>query len=340
MPLPRLLPYCLPVGLTLLLIGMAYINNSWVFAVLLFAGAAVNERWGRFSPAELRGEYQYFHHSDTMRLFKGLNGAFFVLFNLWVVFFCLCHAFTTLSFIVFVYGVIVVNSGFGLSLAHELTHEAHFFYRWLGDALMLQNGFFYLSYDHVFIHHQHVGTLDDPASALLNEPLYAYLKRSLAGRMQMIFTTTTTFPTKRQRRLQRAVRWKLTICISWLILTFIFSKTLFIIVLTQYIFVILIYETITYIQHYGLRRQQREKVNLDHSWNSFDRMYNYLYFFMPIHSLHHANMSPEKNRKYLGPTLPLSFPRMLLLAFWPDKWFKTMNPLVRQIQHRQELAKA
>lgn len=339
MHLPIRLSYCLPIFLTGILIGMAYVDSSWVFAMLLFAATAINKRWGRFSAKELSREYLFFHRSRIMVLYKSILGAFFVLFNVWTAFFCIYHSFTFFPFVTFIYSVIVVNSSFGLSLAHELTHEKRPFQRWLGDVLMLQNGFFYLAYDHVFIHHQHVGTLGDPASALLNENLYAYLRRSLIGRMKMIFTAVNTPQTNRERRLYRAVRWKFALCMSWLILSFIISKILFIMIASQYIFVILVYETITYIQHYGLRRPQQERVSLDHSWNSFDRFYNYLYFFMPVHSLHHANMWPEESAQYSGPAMPLSFPRMLMLAFRPPRWFKIMNPLVKQVESRQCFAK-
>lgn len=333
----RILPYCLPVLLTTLFIGLAYFDLTWIFAILLFSLAWINTFWGVFSPEELNRAYDFFHYSPQMSFYKGVNGSVFVLFNVWAAFFCTYHTFDVISFIVFTYGIIVVNSSFGLSLAHELIHEKRGFHRRLGDILMLQNGFFYLSYDHIFIHHTHVGTQDDPASANLDENVYGYLRRSLGGRLYMIFNRSNSTETAGQSRLRKAVRWKLAVCTGWLIGAFFISKLLFLMVAAQYIFVILVYETTTYIQHYGLCRQHREKVRLDHSWNSYDRLYNYLYFFMPVHSLHHANVKPAATDLYAGPAMPLSFPRMLFLAFRPKQWFKTMNPLVRLMQERQRL---
>ena len=334
----RILPFSLPVLLTMLFMGLAYADSTWIFAVLLFAVSMLNPYWGIFSSFDLNRTYRFFHHSAVMSVFKGANGLFFVLFNIWAAAFCVLHPFTAFSFATFVYGVVVVNSGFGLSLAHDLTHARQSLQRALGELLMLQNGFFYLSYDHVFIHHPHVGTPADPASAMLNENLYAYFRRSLGGRMRLLLRRSDGVKNARQKRLYRAVRWKMAACTVWLIVAFFISKYLFILVAAQFFFVILVYETTTYIQHYGLQRSPHEKIRLHHSWNSFDRLYNYLYFFMPVHSLHHAHAQPAAGD--WGPVMPLSFPRMVLLAFRPAQWFRTTNPQVLELQAKQALVPA
>ncbi len=337
MPSLKMLPYGLPMLLTTIFLVLSGTPYYWVFGALMFVLGLVNRYSDTFNPTELAHEYSRFHLCPRMAIFKVWNGVFFVLFNVWTCWFCLHHDFNIFSYAVFIYSIIVINSSFCLSLAHDLMHSSRAINRLLANILMLQNGFFYLEYDHHYIHHRHVCTVSDPASAALGEPLYPYLWRSISSRANIIFSRKNLQShSKKQQSRQQWAKFKGLLCLSLLFAAFFWNVLLGLMIFCQFVFVILLYETTTYIQHYGLNRQlvngHPEKTGLQHSWNSFDRLYNYLYFFLPVHSPHHANMGPEQWASSVGPVMPYPFPRMVMLAFMPKRWFAVMNPLVIRIQ--------
>src|SRR5690606_2972439 len=118
--------------------------------------------------------------------------------------------------------------------------------------------------------------------------------------------------------------------IGILIAAYNFHIQVFIWLCAQFVCVPVIYETITYIQHYGLRRKQSEggkyeRIQIRHSWNCYYRLSAYLHFMMPVHSIHH--LKDDRNIEHLedpGPSFPFPFSRMVLLAYIPRLWFKHM----------------
>jgi len=95
-------------------------------------------------------------------------------------------------------------------------------------------------------------------------------------------------------------------------------------------------EAINYIEHYGLRRQQRpdgryERVRPSHSWNNNTVVANLLLFHLQRHSDHHAH--PSRRYQALchddeAPQLPAGYAAMLILAGLPPLWRRVMDPQV------------
>jgi alkane 1-monooxygenase len=95
----------------------------------------------------------------------------------------------------------------------------------------------------------------------------------------------------------------------------------------------LLLETVNYIEHYGLTRQQTtnnqyERVQPTHSWNSNHVLGRLLLFELSRHSDHHYMAS----RKYQilrnidnAPQMPTGYPGMMLLSLFPTLWFKIMH---------------
>lgn len=85
-------------------------------------------------------------------------------------------------------------------------------------------------------------------------------------------------------------------------------------------------ETINYIEHYGLLRNQLpdgsyEKTTILHSWNAPHRFSNYLLFKLQRHSDHHENASkPYQTLVSMqeSPFLPHGYNLMVLMAFFPS----------------------
>lgn len=99
--------------------------------------------------------------------------------------------------------------------------------------------------------------------------------------------------------------------------------------LAQSLLAYLMYEVSNYLQHYGLRREKNnnryERVNLDHSWNSYYKYTSYISFFLPIHSVHHVQVGVTEESKVKGPRLPLVYFQMMALTFIPPLFFRLMD---------------
>jgi len=91
-----------------------------------------------------------------------------------------------------------------------------------------------------------------------------------------------------------------------------------------------------YIQHYGLRRAQKDDgsyvaVGHAHSWNAPHAYSGAMMVHAARHSDHHV--SPSKPYSTLEvdkesmPLLPHSLPVMGLLALFPSRWRRVMDPL-------------
>ncbi len=327
----RALPYTIPVFITAVFIATAGIWFLWLAVGLVFLVAFCRESFGRFSPSEVVSEYAFFHYDKGMANLKTASGLFFAAFNIWIPFFLFTHTLTLPAYIIFIYSVIILNSNFAISLAHDLMHSVRAVDRWLSTLILLQNGFFYLESDHIYIHHRYVGTEADPATARYGEDIYRYFRRSISARMRMVFRKGETFPKSMEAKIILGNRIRFAVCVVWLVTSSFLSLQVFVCVLAQYLLVTLIYESITYIQHYGLEREVQadsrpEPVQLQHAWNCYYKTSAYMHFMMPVHSIHHLK---EENLSsigdYTGPSMPLPFATMMMTALIPARWFKLMD---------------
>lgn len=323
----RYIPYTLPVWVTLTFVAACHAEQYWAGVVLLPVVTAFNAVLGKFSLQELLKEYRFFHHSPGMEVFRGLSALFFTGFNAWAAWFLADHVLLWWQILLFIYGVIMLNSNFAISLAHDLMHSDHALNRFFAGVLLLVNGFFYLETDHIYIHHKHVGTQEDPASAKRNEPLYAYLPRSVSGRLKLLFGN--------ELRYRNGIR--LLICGLLLLVAYTISLPYFVCLLAQFIFVTLLYEVITYIQHYGLRRTGPE-VRIHHAWNCYYRLSAYMHYMMPVHSIHHLKQEPDLDSvSDAGPAYPMPFSRMVILALFPKAWIPAMEEPLENVRKSYEV---
>merc|ERR1712048_120311 len=101
-----------------------------------------------------------------------------------------------------------------------------------------------------------------------------------------------------------------------------------------------------YIEHYGLRRERKsdrkdewglhddyEKPGWMHSWNTGDRITNWMLFKIERHPDHHVNAGrPYQILRTFkeSPTYPTGYAGMFVLSWFPPIWYKVMNPLVEK----------
>ena len=109
-----------------------------------------------------------------------------------------------------------------------------------------------------------------------------------------------------------------------------------ILIIVVAIIAILMFESVNYIEHYGLLRTKLnsgryERVQEKHSWNSNHILGRIVLYELTRHSDHHRSSTIEyQNLKSIdnSPQLPFGYPTSILISFIPVLWFKIMNPRI------------
>ena len=231
----------------------------------------------------------------------------------------------------------------GINLGHELGHRLSRMEQLIGEALLLsslENHF--LPY-HNRGHHHNVGTPSDPATARKNELLFVFWFRSQIGSyFQAWQIEKERLSIQKLSFLHRTNRMIIYTLLHITLLStifFIFGLKVLIAFVIAAIIGILLLETVNYIEHYGLVRQQKEngtyeRVRRWHSWNSNHVLGRIVLFELSRHSDHHY----KADRPYQllesheeSPTMPTGYPGMMLMAVVPPLFFKVMNNRVEKI---------
>jgi alkane 1-monooxygenase len=224
----------------------------------------------------------------------------------------------------------------GINIGHELGHRSNRFERCIGELLLLsslENHF--LPY-HNRGHHTNVGTKSDPATARRDEWLFVFWFRSQIGSYLQAWKIEIT----RMKIMKKHVFSLENKMIQYTLLHSLFLGSIYAVfgsaVLIYFLFAalvgIVLLETVNYIEHYGLYRQQRENGNYEqvkrkHSWNSNHVIGRVVLFELSRHSDHHF----KADRPYQlmetsddSPVMPTGYPGMMLLSFIPPLFFKVM----------------
>lgn len=236
-----------------------------------------------------------------------------------------------------------VHSGSaGITVGHELIHRKEQYWVNGGKWLLFLSGNPYFMVAHVRVHHKLVATPDDTTSAHLNENLYAFTVRSVAGQMR----DCLRYEAERLRKAGRmpyglanyGIGSLVGLAALVLLLGFGISWVAAAAFVVQALIADFLLEYINYIQHYGLVRKKAnniwEKVNETHSWQS-DHTTRFLLVDLSRHSDHHANGAKHFHRLLhydTSPTLPTGYSGMIYLALVPPLFFAVMNPRVASLQ--------
>ena len=230
----------------------------------------------------------------------------------------------------------------GINIGHELGHRSNGFERFIGELLLLtslENHF--LPY-HNRGHHTNVGTKNDPATARRNEWLFTFWIRSQIGS----YFQAWQIEILRMKIMKKQIFSLENKMIQYTILHSLFLGSIYAyfgsVVLIYFLFAaavgILLLETVNYIEHYGLYRQQRENGNYEHvkrkhSWNSNHVIGRVVLFELSRHSDHHF----KADRPYQlmetsddSPVMPTGYPGMMLLSCIPPLFFMVMNHRVKK----------
>ena len=230
-----------------------------------------------------------------------------------------------------------IIGGVAISAAHELGHRRARLERRLSKLALAQTCYGHFFVEHNRGHHARVATPADPASSRLGESLYRFIPRSTLGGVRSAWALERT----RFARMGQS-HWNLRndVLNAWLLsavlfaaLALWFGATVLPWLVGQAIIGFGMLETVNYLEHYGLRRQQLpdgryERVAAAHSWNSNTVIANVFLFHLQRHSDHHAH--PIRRYQSLrhsdeAPQLPTGYATMMLLALVPPLWRKVMD---------------
>jgi len=202
------------------------------------------------------------------------------------------------------------SGSMGIVAAHEMIHRKESFMKRSGDFLLFMVMNSYFAIDHLRVHHKHVATALDHASAKYGEHFYLFMTRSLKGQ----FVQSFNLEAERLRKTDRAPHGFGNTIIRNTILQLLLVTILGLIhpmlglaFVGQAIFACILLEYTNYIEHYGLERGENERVKAHHSWQSDKPFSRFMLYDLSRHADHH--MYGGKPFYQLrthddGPTLP------------------------------------
>ena len=225
----------------------------------------------------------------------------------------------------------------GMNAGHEMGHKKESLERWFAKITLAQSCYGHFYIEHNRGHHVRVATPEDPASGRFGETFWEYLPRSVVGGLRSAWHLEA----QRMRRQDKSPwnlrndvlnAWLMSV-VFWGVLIAVFGPALIPLVVIQAVYAFTTFETVNYLEHYGLLRQKTangryERCAPEHSWNSDHLVTNLFLYHLQRHSDHHAN--PTRRYQTLrsidgSPSLPAGYASMITLAYFPPVWRKVMD---------------
>jgi alkane 1-monooxygenase len=251
---------------------------------------------------------------------------------------------TTLQLIGMTLAVGICSGTIGINVAHELGHRITYYEQFMAKGLLLSSLYMHFYVEHNRGHHRYVATLEDPATARLNESVYFFIIRSFIGSYKSAWKIQMELNKKNNTSFfsfDNEMFWFQVIQVFVVAAFYYFfgslAGSLFV---GSAIIGFTLLEVINYIEHYGLLRKelsngQYEKVKPLHSWNSDKTIGRLMLFELTRHADHHYKASKKYqilNHHDDSPELPFGYPAMMLCSLVPSLFFKIMNPRIPKEQ--------
>ncbi len=225
----------------------------------------------------------------------------------------------------------------GITTAHELIHRSNKNMRAIGVTLLVLCLYGHFRIEHIYGHHKHFATKNDPATARKGENFYFFLCRCVIMSFISAWKIEKKLLTKKKLssysfRNRMFHYFFLEILLIVLSLLIAGLNGLIFILLHSAVSIILL-ELVDYIQHYGLERSIKNgeygSYGEQHSWNNRYTSANWSTFNLGLHAEHHQTASkhyPLLSQQKKSVEMPATYPVMIIMALIPPIWFKVMNP--------------
>jgi len=229
------------------------------------------------------------------------------------------------------------SGSLGIDTAHELVHRKKRWMQNLGIWNLFLANYAHFYTEHRLVHHVKVGTKEDPATARYGETLYAFLLRTIPSQLLSALQTDARIQRKKGKLpygphnfTVRALLFQA--AFVWL-LFILPGSTVALAYLLQSFVAFCLLEYINYIEHYGLVRQEGERVGKAHAWQSDTVTSRFTLFELSRHPDHHirANKPYHTLQSHAeSPQLPFGYYGMFYLAIVPPLFFNVMHKRIHQ----------
>ncbi|GAA5562239.1 alkane 1-monooxygenase [Acinetobacter seifertii] len=234
-------------------------------------------------------------------------------------------------------------NGIAINTAHELSHKSGRLEHYLSHLALAPSGYNHFRIEHPYGHHRRVATPEDPASSQFGETFWKFLPRTVVGS----FKSAIEIEKNRLERKKLPFFCKENELIHGWAMSAVYHAAMFAkfgarsipFQVIQAAYAITLFESVNYIEHYGLKRAKKENGQYErtlpeHSWNNNNVVTNLFLYQLQRHSDHHAN--PTRSFQTLrhfedAPQLPAGYGAMILPAFIPSWWSKIMDE--RVVEH-------
>ena len=231
-------------------------------------------------------------------------------------------------------------NGIAVTTAHELSHRPNKADHMLSHATLMPLFYNHFRVEHPYGHHKRAATPEDPASSQMGESFYQFWPRTVFGGIKSgieiearrLKRKGLPFFSKDNELLQG---WAMSATFHAGLIT-TFGTQIIPYLATQAFYGISLFEIINYIEHYGLKREQKAdgsyaRTMPEHSWKNNNVLTNLFLYQLQRHSDHHAYPTrPFQALRHFeeAPELPSGYATMLLPALIPSWWFKMMDQRV------------
>lgn len=223
----------------------------------------------------------------------------------------------------------------GIVNAHELIHRKSTVQRLIGiwSLIIVNYGHFYV--EHVRGHHKYVGTPRDPATARFGESIYAFIARTIPQQ----FLSACQLESERLNKsnqsffhniIVRVVFVQIMLCVSIGLLLGVNALLAYI---GCSLLAVSMLEYVNYIEHYGLVRDNGERVSAKHSWQSDVTFSRFTLIELSRHADHHYVASKPYHTLVShndSPVLPGGYYACFIRVLIPSLWFRSVHPIIEQ----------
>lgn len=231
-----------------------------------------------------------------------------------------------------------VGATVGINVAHELIHRKGRALRGLGGLMMASVWYPGFILEHPRWHHVHVSTARDPSSAQAGDTVYRQVPRAL----WLNTVRAWKLGAETALRLRRPLPWLFNEAAAWFAVSLGLTAVVglawgwlgAVVFIMQGVIAAALLEVINYVEHYGLRREQRPDgryvpPGVAHSWDCDYWLSNAILIQLPRHADHHTHprrafSGLQKNPE--SPLLPLGYPALVLIALIPPLWRRVVHP--------------